>query len=172
MKPGALNSMNSWAPLWNGIVNSSIWDEPDYVIKIFLTMLALKDMDHVVRFNPYQIGKLAKKTEQEVLDAIRILSSPDTRRIEKQEFEGRRIQMVEEGWLVLNGEKYRERVQIEMKRNRWRKAQQAKRDREKAAALRNGTALPGESEYVEAHKNGDDGSCDKIVTDNLPPGLQ
>lgn len=124
--------MNTWAPLWNGIVDSSIWDEPDYVVKIFLTMMALKDADHVVRLTAYQIGKRARKSESEVLDALKILSSPDKRRMEKQEFDGRRIRAVEEGWLVLNGEKYRALVQLEMRRARNRRAQAAHRARKQA----------------------------------------
>lgn len=123
--------MKTWCPLWSGIVDSSIWREPDYVLKVFLTMLALKDADHIVRMTAYQLSERAKKTELEVLDALKILSSPDKRRIEKQEFDGRRIKLVEEGWLILNGEKYRDMVQLEMKRARNRRAQQAFRDRKK-----------------------------------------
>lgn len=123
--------MNTWAPLWSGIVDSSIWDEPDYVVKVFLTMLAVKDADHVVRFNAYQLGRKARKSELEVLEALRILSMPDTKRTEHQEFGGRRIRAVEDGWMVLNGEKYREKVRVEMRRARQRKAQKAYRERQK-----------------------------------------
>lgn len=128
--------MKTWAPLWNGIVDSSIWDEPDYVVKIFLTMLAVKDSDHIVRLNAYQIGKKARKDEREVLDALKVLSSPDTKRIEKQEFDGRRIMAVEEGWLILNGQKYRDAVSLEMKRARNRKAQAAWREKQKLMSNR------------------------------------
>jgi hypothetical protein len=124
--------MRSWAPLWNGIVDSSIWREPDYVIKVFLTMMALKDEDHIVRLTAYQLGERAKKSEVEVLDALKILSSPDTKRVEVQEFDGRRIQAVEEGWLILNGQKYRDMVQLEMLRRKNRRASAAFRARQKA----------------------------------------
>lgn len=113
----------NWAPIWCGIVDSSLWDEPDHVVKIFLTMLALKGPDHIVRKSAYQLKHHSRKTEAEVLDALRILSEPDTRRMEQQEFDGRRIEMVEGGWLVLNGEKYRSMVQKEMKRARDVKSQ-------------------------------------------------
>jgi hypothetical protein len=125
--------MRSWAPLWNGIVDSSIWREPDYVVKVFLTMMALKDEDHIVRLTAYQLGERAKKSEVEVLDALKILSSPDTKRVELQEFEGRRIQAVEEGWLILNGQKYRDMVQLEMIRRKNRRASAAFRARQKEA---------------------------------------
>jgi len=103
--------VNTWTPLWSGIVESSLWDLPDFVVKVFLTMLSVKDADHVVRRNAYAIGKLSRKSEQEVLDALKILSSPDKLRVEKQDYEGRRIEAVEDGFLILNGEKYRAKVQ-------------------------------------------------------------
>lgn len=160
--------MRTWAPLWNGIVESSIWDEPDAVVKVFLTMLAVKDADHIVRKSAYQLGKLSRKSETEVLDALKVLSSADTKRIEPQPFEGRRIEAVEDGWLVLNGEKYRAMVRDEMRKARNRRAQAAYRERQKGK-----TALPGEQDYEHALNNGaTDEELDKIVTDNLPKSLQ
>ena len=122
--------MNTWAPLWSGIVDSSIWGEPDTVCKVFLTMLALKDMDHIVRLNAYQLAQRSRKSEVEVLDALKILSSPDSNRVEKQPFDGRRIQAVEDGWLILNGEKYRAMVRREMVKQKNIRAQRAWRSRQ------------------------------------------
>lgn len=123
--------MRHWTPLWSPIVDSSIWDEPDFVCKVWITMLALKDSDDVCRCNAYQLARRARKTESEVLEALKILSSPDARRIEPQENDGRRIMAVEDGWFILNGAKYREMVQDEMKKARWRRAQAQKRKKER-----------------------------------------
>lgn len=127
--------MHSWSPLWSGIVDSSIWDEPDHVMKVFLTMLALKDHDNIVRFNAYQLAIRARKTELEVLDALKILSSPDNRRVEPQPHDGRRIQAVEDGWFILNAEKYRAMVQDEMRKARLRRAQANFRRKKKAGVI-------------------------------------
>ncbi len=89
--------MDRYAPLFSMIVESSLWDEEDYVVKVFLTMLALKDCDHVVRSNAYRLSRLARKTEKEVLSALKVLSNPDKKREEPQEFEGRRIEKVDGG---------------------------------------------------------------------------
>lgn len=132
--------MNTWVPLWSGTVESSLWDEEDLVVKVFLTMLAVKDADHIVRFNAYQLGRKARKTEIEVLEALKILSSPDTKRIGPQDFDGRRIEAVEDGWLILNAGKYRDRVQVEMKKARDRRAQA------NARAKKAGQPLPYPSE--------------------------
>lgn len=136
-------NFKTWVPLWSTVVDSSIWDETDTVLKVFLTMLALKDADHIVRLNAYQISRRARKTEREVLEALTVLSSPDTKRVEPQEFEGRRIQAIEEGWLILNGDKYRQQVSIEMKRARNRRAQAAYRARKK---VQNPESIPKEYE--------------------------
>lgn len=99
--------MNTWTPLFSKIVDSSLWVEPDHVVKVFLTMLALKDADHVVRYNAFGLAQRAHKTEKEVLEALKILSSPDRDRIEPQPHQGRRIERVgTEGWRILNGQVY------------------------------------------------------------------
>lgn len=143
--------VRTWAPLWSSIVDSSLWMEPDYVCKVFLTMLALKDADHVYRGTAFNLARRSHKEEAEVLDALRILSSPDKKRMETQEFEGRRIKAVEDGWLILNGAKYRDMVRLEMKRARDRKAQAARRER-----LKNAKPLPGETNYLKGQDKGED----------------
>ena len=105
-----LNStMTFYTPLFSKIVDSSLWIEPDFVVKVFLTMLAKKDRDNIVRGNAFNIAQWSKKTEAEVLEALKILAAPDLKRLEPQPFEGRRIEKVEgEGWLILNGKHYQE----------------------------------------------------------------
>jgi hypothetical protein len=98
--------MNLWSPIFSKIVDSSLWREDDIVVKVFLTMLAKKDSDHVVRATAFMIGEWAKKTERQALDALKVLSEPDTKRLEPQPYDGRRVEKNEEGWLVLNGQYY------------------------------------------------------------------
>lgn len=122
--------MDFYAPLFGKIVESSLWDEDDNVVKVFLTLLAKKDADHVVRASAYQIGFWSRKTEKEVLEALKVLSSPDKRRLEPQPEEGRRIKKVTDGWLVVNGQKYKEMAQEVA--TRARKARWARDHRELA----------------------------------------
>lgn len=129
--------MDTWAPLFSKIVDSSLWLEPDHVVKIFLTMLAKKDADFIVRGNAFNIAQWARKTEKEVLDALKILSSPDTRRLEPQPHEGRRIEKVAEGWLILNGLYYRElatAINEKARKRRWAAQKRAQERAEKLAA--------------------------------------
>ena len=98
--------MRRYVPLWSDLVESSVWrEEPDHVRILWITMLCLQDGDHVVRKEPYALAFYANKTLQEVEDALRVLSSPDTHK-PGQPHEGRRILKVDDGWLIVNGEKY------------------------------------------------------------------
>lgn len=99
-------AMSSYTPIFSKIVDSSLWDEPDHVVKIFISMLAKKDRDNVVRANAFNIARWSRKTEADVLDALKVLAAPDTKRLEPQQYDGRRIEKVEDGWLILQGEYY------------------------------------------------------------------
>jgi len=136
--------MNGYAPLFSTIVDSSIWDEDDSICKVFVTMMALKDADHIVRLTAYQIGRRCRKPEREVLDALLVLSSPDKKRVEPQEYDGRRIQKVDAGWLVLNGEKYKQLAKDEARKSRNRRSVAAWRLRQKLGLPQKNGMLPTE----------------------------
>lgn len=150
---------DTWTPLWSKIVDSSIWSEPDNVRIVWITMLAKKDSDHVVRGTAYNIGKWANKSEAETLAALKVLASPDKRRVEKQPFDGRRIEKVEDGWLMLNGEEYRKKVSEEMRKARIRRAQNTYRRNHPDG----GTPLRGEVRALKAENDGDQNLADRIA---------
>jgi len=122
--------MNFYVPIFAKIVDSSLWVEPDFVVKIFITMLAKKERDNVCRGNAFNIARWANKTEAEVLEALRLLSSPDTKRQEPQKFEGRRIEKVADGWLILNGEFYQRLMKQANRREAKTEWQREKRESE------------------------------------------
>jgi hypothetical protein len=133
-----------WTPVMDSIVDSSLWMEPYFVRVLFVSMLAMKDRDMVVRRSAFAISRRANMTEQEVLDGIKILSEPDEKRAEPQPFEGRRIQKVEDGYLILNGAYYRRLISKE-KRRADKTAWQAK---DRAAEKNVGLPLVGEEAHV------------------------
>lgn len=155
--------MDIYTPVFSKIVDSSLWSEPDFVVKIFITMLAKKDADMVVRGNAYNIANWSKKTEQEVLQALEILSSPDTRRLEPQPHEGRRIQRVEDGWLILNGQHY-QNLMRKVHRNAYQAEKQREYRSKKSKKEDNGSGpLPGEQAAVKAYERGDDAEFDRLA---------
>lgn len=115
---------NTFAPIFTRMLDSSVWEEPLHVRVLWVAMLALKDHDHIVRFQDYQLSRRANLTFEMTKDALRILSSPDERRPD-QEFDGRRLQKVEDGWLILNGQLYEDEM-----RRLSRNVYQARKQRE------------------------------------------
>ena len=146
--------MSNWIPITGEIINSSLWDEEDWVIKIFFTMMAAKGAGDVWRGTAYALARASRKTEEDVLKAWKILSGPDRKRKEAQPHDGARIKKVKddlgEGWLIINAELYRKRMSEELKRYRNRKAQRAWRARKEAVAqIYKSNPLPGEQTYLK-----------------------
>ena len=149
--------MNTWAPIWSPVVDSSLWEESGDVVKVFMTILATKDSDHVCRLDAYRIGKKCNffnydrsVDEVKVLEILKLLASPDTRRKTKQEYDGRRIRAVEDGWFVLNGEKYREMVRKEQIKAKNRRSQASFRARAKLLVATNAPGPERTPEELEA----------------------
>lgn len=164
--------MNTYAPLWNSIVDSSLWCEPDNVVKVFLTMMAKKDADHVVRGSAFNIAQWAKKTEKEVLAALKVLAAPDRTRLEPQPFDGRRIEKHPDGWLVLNGDKYR-RMMREANRREYQRIKQAEYREEKRKNPKHaGRPLPGEVESERARRDGASEKELAAIVERHLPGAQ
>lgn len=158
----------SWAPLWSNVVDSSLWCEPDFVIKVFITMLVKKDANHVVWGNAFNIGQWARKDEAEVLKALKILSSPDKRRIEPQPFEGRRIQKCEGGWLILNADKYRAEIS-KLKRREYKRIKQAEyRAKEREALTVQARNDSNSKDFVAAEGARDTKGMDAAAAKDLP----
>lgn len=147
----------SWIPLSSGIIKSSLWSEEDWVIKIFLTMLADKGPGDIYAGTAFALAHDSRKTEAEVLEAWNILSGPDRRRVELQSDGGARIRKVEGGWLIINAAEYRKRMSEELKRYRNAKAQRAWRERQSAIKQDDPKSWPMESErqFIKAEGNGD-----------------
>lgn len=173
--------MNRYTPLFSQIVDSSLWLEEDYVCKIFMTMLAKQDADHVVRGTALAIARWSNKTEAEVLKALELLSAPDKQRLEPQPFEGRRIERVAEGWLLLNGAKYQ--TMMETFNRRAYDRDRKRREREEEArqnprnigsrAFRRAQRLQQDNEarsrrFVKADGAGDVVAADNIAAEGLP----
>ena len=148
--------METYAPLFASIVESSLWKQPLHVRVLFVTMLPRKDWDHVVRVSDHHLKNMANITDDQTMDGLRILSSPDTSTTIPQPFDGRRIERVEEGWLILNGDKY-QRMMKQLNQRAMgakRKREQRERDLVKNTKAR---SRPLRSVVVPVDSNGADG---------------
>ena len=148
--------MKTWAPLWSTIVTSTLWGETKEVKILFVTMMALKDLNGVVMARADGLSRLANLTYDETVEALRVLESPDRRSEENQKFEGRRIERIEGGWQILNHGKYREMITKEGRKEyqrQWMANKRSKRKPRLRASTKTGP-LPGETAYVNAEQNG------------------
>lgn len=163
--------MNTWIPLWTSTVDSTLWEEPPHVRVMFLTMLMIRDPDHVVRQPFRRVCKKANLSEDQeeavklAQEALKILKEPDARSIDDQEFGGRRIREVEDGWLILNGAKYDEEMRALTARMRKTRLQRERREKER---IKPGKPLPGEVAAVKAEGNGDLKEAQRIAEAALP----
>jgi hypothetical protein len=102
----------AYTKIFRDLVYSTIWRREDDATRlVWITMLALRDGDHVVRVNVVGLADLARVSDEDCKKSLEVLQSPDPNGME-QEYEGRRIERVEEGWLILNGEKYRQKESV------------------------------------------------------------
>lgn len=99
------------------IVKSSLWAEMLHVRVVFVSFLALKDENGFVDGAPSALQRICNVTPEQFAEAIKVLESPDPESTTK-DFEGRRIEKVDGGWIVLNHEKYRANEQIKKEQHR------------------------------------------------------
>jgi len=98
---------DTFAKLASKIISSTVWQLDDHTRLVWVTMLAMKDKDHIVTASVPGLAHFARVPVESCRRALEILSSPDKDSQTEDENEGRRIQPVENGWFIINGEKYR-----------------------------------------------------------------
>ncbi len=117
--------------LFSKIVTSSIWLEPTPTRIVWLMFIALMNEDGFVQFaSPANVAHTARITDEETEQAITILESPDPNSADSDN-DGRRIERVPGGWMVLNSEKYRNLATREMIREQTRIRVARKREKDK-----------------------------------------
>jgi len=125
---------------------------------MWVTFLALKDRDGIVHSTLPGMKKDSGLTLEEAAHAIKVLEDPDLL-TNTQEFEGRRIKKIKDGWLVLNHQYYKDMIQDEQRRRYNAEKQREYRLKEKLEKKRletttRGTPLTGETGNEILEKNG------------------
>ena len=104
--PNRMDKNMGFAKLVDSIIHSSIWSEPLPTRVLWVTMLAMKDENGLVAASMSGLQRAANITPEEFDRAIASLESPD-KDSRTPDHEGRRIEKIDGGWLVLNHELYR-----------------------------------------------------------------
>ena len=119
--------------IYASITRSSVWLESNETRLVWITMLVAAGPDGVVEASVGGLAHLARVTKAECRAALDVLEAPDADS-RSEEHDGRRVEKVDGGWLVLNHAKYRERqsdrnAKAADRQRRWR-------ERKRDAALR------------------------------------
>lgn len=125
----------SFTKLDEGIVLSTIWREPDHVLRVWIAMLARKDRHGEVHASIPGLAGLSLVTVEQCEDALARFRAPD-KYSRTQAFDGRRIEDIPGGWFILNHEKYKPRDGLTERQEKDRERQQRHRERAKRAHLR------------------------------------
>lgn len=128
--------------LFSKILDSSIWLEPDQTRIVWMTLIASMDEDGFCPFAcPANLANRAMVPLEKCEAAIKTLESADPNSAD-QDNDGRRLERVPGGWLVLNAGKYNELVSRQMKREgtRRRVADFRAKKREPKTAVTHGNA--------------------------------
>ena len=102
----------SYTKLMSSIVQSTVWSESLATKVVWITMLALSDRKGYVGASIPGLAKTAGVTMDECEEALKRLHSPDPHSRTK-DHDGRRLKTVERGWLILNYEAHRNRMDEE-----------------------------------------------------------
>jgi hypothetical protein len=98
--------MSGYTKLSHSIVTSTVWRESAQTRVVWITMLALADMHGEVEASVPGLADAARVTIEECEGALTILSAPD-KYSRTKDFDGRRIEVIDGGWVILNHAKYR-----------------------------------------------------------------
>lgn len=93
--------------LYGSILDSTVWLESLPTKVLWVTMLAMADADGYVASSVPGLARRAGVTRAECEDALEVLSAPDPDS-KTPDNDGRRIEKVTGGWLILNARLYRE----------------------------------------------------------------
>jgi len=118
--------MSLYNKLVPDIIQSSIWNEPSDIRIVWLTLLALKDMNGYVRGDARTIARMANVSVEMSEEALKRFQEPDPMS-RTPDHEGRRIAPFQGGWIVLNHGKYTEIGMSEAVKAYWRSKKQAER---------------------------------------------
>lgn len=113
--------MTGYTKLFSEIVTSTIWQEPNDMRVLWITMLALKNRAQIVTATVPALAKLANLTNEQCEEYLAKMQEPD-KYSRSREYDGRRIERVEGGWFVLNGEKYRDKLNADDRREQVKQA--------------------------------------------------
>jgi hypothetical protein len=156
----------SFTKLFSSITDSSIWAEDHPTVRLWITLLAMADRNGYVGASIPGLAGRARITVTETEAALAKFLAPDPYSRSK-EFDGRRIEVADRGWVLLNHARYREQRDGEARREWDRNRKRERRDRDRTAVDSGGMSASGaESPPRSAHAEAD---ADSELGAGAPP---
>lgn len=145
----------AFTKLFAEILDSTIWRETNETRLVWITMLAMADKHGDVMASVPGLADRSRVTLKECEEALKSLLSPDPYS-RTTDYEGRRIEVVDGGWHLLNHAKYRRKMNEEERReyNRVKQAERRKRlkeEEERRQTLSNNVNDSQQSSAMSAH---------------------
>lgn len=131
--------MTGYTKLFNRILESTVWREDDKTRILWITMLAMADQHGVVESTIPGLADRARISLEDCEKALERFQQPDKYSWSKEK-EGRRIELVEGGWFLVNHRKYRDLLSKEDRMEKTRLRVQAWRERQKSVTPVTGNA--------------------------------
>jgi len=122
----------SWVPVFQNILMSSIWSKPDHIRLAWMTILLMKDhRDNIVLTNPHLLAAAARITVEQAEEALKTFLEPDPASLNPK-YDGRRLELKSPGkYLVLNGDFYKKLMRGSVFRTKEKERKAAFRARKK-----------------------------------------
>lgn len=105
---GTIRDMSeTYSKLFSSITDSTIWAEPNETRILWITMLAMADRHGYVGASIPGLAARARITIEQCEKGLQTFMSPDPYS-RSSEHEGRRIEIADRGWILLNYERFRD----------------------------------------------------------------
>jgi hypothetical protein len=172
-----LTTVSSYTKMFHSILTSTIWLEADRTRLVWITMLALADRNGEVQASVPGLARQAGVPLEDCQQAIGCLLAPDAHSRTKTA-DGRRIEPIDGGWVLINHAKYRDMgsrdecrsaAAIRQKRFRERHAGVTKRYEALQVTASNGSLASVTDTLHIAEADTDTKNTSSCPTSALPP---
>lgn len=146
--------MDTYCKVFATILGSTVWNEPHETVRLWITLLVLKDQNGLVEASIPGLASYARISIPECEEALARFMGPDKYSRTKLH-EGRRLEEVDGGWRVLNHEKYRQKMSIEHRKEQTREASRRYRAKKRKKDPVDGPPRPCRDQGPRVDRNGE-----------------
>lgn len=126
--------MLGYTKIFSSLVTSTIWQEPNDARVLWITILALREHDDVCRATIPALAKMCDISIEDTEKYLKKFQEPD-RYSRSQDCEGRRLEKVDGGYLIINAHKYKELLRTQERRDYFAERKRLERNKKRNKKL-------------------------------------